>query len=118
MKMNNFVISGRLAEKPMLRKFPGGAKVTEVRMCHNRFKKTGDGPATKVPDWYTLKCWGEQAEVLCTESSKGQVITVSGTLALETVHSETKGHEVIIPTINVQSFELGRMSSGHRGQSE
>lgn len=117
MNLNTITISGRLGQKPILRKFPSGEQVADFTVAHTRYRKDrGGGQAAKFTDWFDCSIWGRPAEILCTEASKGQVITISGSLALERVHSEAKGHEVTVARIAVQAFELGRMP--HVEQSE
>jgi single-strand DNA-binding protein len=111
--VNVFVVSGRLGQKPMLKRFPSGSQVCEFSLAHTRrMKPKNEGEPDKETDWFECEVWDRLAEILSAEASKGQVITVTGELALEKYTSTAaSGATILKPSIKVHSFELGRMPS-------
>jgi len=113
--INVFTVSGRLGQRPMLKKFPDGGQVAEFTLAHKRRgKDRATGERKPVTDWYACNLWGPLAEILCVEAIRGQVITVTGQLAQESY--ERDGIQVPRPEISVASFELGRRPAGGEGE--
>lgn len=118
--MNVFVISGRLGAKPILKKLTSGAKVCSFRLAHSRQPENGESPeGGHSTDWYECEIWGEAAEIISIEAVRGQVITVTGRLVMRRYFSDTKGHEVLVPTIrDISGFELGRLPRMKEGDDQ
>jgi single-strand DNA-binding protein len=94
---------GRLARDPEVRFFESGNCVCNARILINQpGAKRDDG---KEPDGFKLELWGEKAQAFADAVSKGDLISVSGQVKIESWTDRT-GEEQHGLTVLVQNWEL------------
>ena len=84
--LNKVMIAGRLTRKPVLRKTPGGASVTDLLMALNRDFVTAAGEKQQEVCFVDVVVWGKQAEY-CVEHLDSSVM-VEGRLQLDVWYSK------------------------------
>lgn len=76
--MNKAILMGRLTDFPELRHTPNGVAVTTFTLAVNRkFAKSGD---QKTADFIDIVCWRNTAEFASKYFSKGQQVSVIGSI--------------------------------------
>ena len=82
--MNQIVLIGRVGNhlSEDLRIISEDSQVLEVRLAVDRKTKTRDGET--ITDWISCQFWNRQAEVLVAYVKRGELISVTGSLRVDT----------------------------------
>jgi single-strand DNA-binding protein len=78
--INRVTIVGRLTRDPELRHLPSGTQVLQMGVAVNGRQKDDGGNWTDKPNFFDVKVFGNQAEMLSQHLSKGRRIGVDGRL--------------------------------------
>jgi single-strand DNA-binding protein len=78
--INRVTIVGRLTRDPELRHLPSGTPVLQMGVAVNGRQKDDMGNWTDKPNFFDVKVFGNQAEMLSQHLSKGRRIGVDGRL--------------------------------------
>lgn len=86
--LNKVMIAGRLTKKPLLRKTPGGASVTDLLVALNRDFITINGERQQEVCFVDVVVWGKQAESCCHQLDCSSTVLVEGRLQLDVWHGK------------------------------
>jgi single-strand DNA-binding protein len=78
--INRVTIVGRLTRDPELRQLPGGTSVLQLGVAVNGRQRDDAGNWTDKPNFFDVKVFGNQADMLANHLSKGRRIGVDGRL--------------------------------------
>jgi single-strand DNA-binding protein len=78
--INRVTLVGRLTRDPELRHLPSGGAVLQLGVAVNGRKKDETGNWVDKPNFFDVKVFGNQAEMLVNHLSKGRRIGVDGRL--------------------------------------
>lgn len=115
---NQVVLIGRAGNNVSedVRTIPSGTMVAEVRLAVNR--PTKDAQGNPVTDWITCQFWDKNAERLSEFVKKGDLISVSGAMRVDTWEKEgEKRSKVFVHGENFQMLE-SRSAREQRNASE
>ena len=99
---NIVVLSGTIGNNLELRTTQGGYKILNISLAFNKSKKEND-KWVKVTDWFSITCWGGQAEYISNFAKKGSKINVQGHLETQSWEKDGKTqYKVIINASNVE----------------
>jgi single-strand DNA-binding protein len=98
--MNKISATGRLAADSELRFTPGGDAILNFRVASD----VGFGDK-KTTNWFACQVWGKRGEALQPHLTKGQQVTVFGTLVLRE-WTNKDGVKQLSPDIRADEIEL------------
>lgn len=98
--MNKITATGRLAADAEVRFTPGGDAICNFRLASD----VGFGDK-KTTNWFACQIWGKRGEALAPHLSKGQQVTVFGTLTLREWENKDKVKQ-LSPDVRVDEIEL------------
>jgi len=78
--INRVILVGRLTRDPELRHLPSGAPVLEMGVAVNGRQQDDSGNWVDKPNFFDVKVYGNQAEVLAQHLVKGRRIGIDGRL--------------------------------------
>jgi single-strand DNA-binding protein len=78
--INRVTLVGRLTRDPELRHLPSGTQVLQLGLAVNGRQKDEGGNWTDKPNFFDVKVFGNQAEMLSQHLAKGRRIGVDGRL--------------------------------------
>jgi single-strand DNA-binding protein len=78
--INRVTLVGRLTRDPELRHLPSGSAVLQIGLAVNGRQKDEAGNWTDKPNFFDVKVFGNQAEMLSMHLAKGRRIGVDGRL--------------------------------------
>jgi single-strand DNA-binding protein len=78
--INRVTLVGRLTRDPEIRHLPSGTAVLQLGLAVNGRKKDETGNWVDKPNFFDVKVFGNQAEMLINHLSKGRRIGVDGRL--------------------------------------
>ena len=78
--LNRVTLVGRLTRDPELRGLPSGTSVLNIGLAVNGRQKDQSGNWTEKPNFFDVKVFGAQADMLANHLSKGRRIGVDGRL--------------------------------------
>jgi single-strand DNA-binding protein len=78
--INRVTLVGRLTRDPELRHLPSGTPVLQMGLAVNGRQKDDAGNWTDKPNFFDIKVFGNQAEMLAQHLSKGRRVGVDGRL--------------------------------------
>ena len=77
--LNSVHLIGRVGQDATMKYTPSGVAVGEFSLATDNSKKNKDGSWADVPpDWHNVKLFGDQAERLCPQMTKGTPVFVEG----------------------------------------
>lgn len=76
----NINVTGRLGRDPEVKYLESGQQVAKFTVCARQQKVRGEDPPQL---WFTVEVWGNAAEWIANNLSKGQMCFVSGELTLQ-----------------------------------
>ncbi len=80
--LNKVLLIGRLTRDPEVRFFPSGTQITTFSLAYNRNYKVKDtGEWREEPHYFDIETYGQLAERLARNLSKGYQVLVEGRLA-------------------------------------
>ncbi|MGB6105679.1 MAG: single-stranded DNA-binding protein [Pusillimonas sp.] len=107
--MNKITITGRLAADAELRYSPSGDAICGFRVASD----IGYGER-KSTNWFSCQVWGKRGEALAPHLTKGQQVTVFGSLTLRE-WNDKEGSKRLSPDVRVDEIEL---QGGKRDDSQ
>jgi single-strand DNA-binding protein len=105
--INRVTIVGRLTRDPELRALPSGTSVLQLGVAVNGRQKDASGNWTDKPNFFDVKVFGAQAEMLANNLAKGRRIGVDGRLDWSSWEAQdgTKRSKVEIVAQSVQFLD-------------
>jgi single-strand DNA-binding protein len=101
--INRVTLVGRLTRDPELKHLPSGSAVLELGLAVNGRKQDQGGQWVDKPNFFDVKVFGNQAEMLSQHLAKGRRIGVDGRLDWSSWESQDGGKrskvEVIAQTV-------------------
>jgi single-strand DNA-binding protein len=111
--MNKITATGRLAADAELRYTPKGEAILNFRLASD----VGYGDK-KTTNWFACQVWGKRGEALAQHLTKGQQVTVFGSLTLREWTGKDGGKQ-LSPDIRIDEIELqGGKSAGKAAQAQ
>lgn len=90
--MNRVTLIGNLGRDPAIKHTPSGRAVAEFSVaCTERFKDK-DGKQQERTEWVNVVLWGDRAEKLGSQLSKGSQVFVEGKLATRSWEKDGQKH--------------------------
>lgn len=117
--INRVTIVGRLTRDPELRHLPSGSAVLQMGVAVNGRMKDDAGNWSDKPNFFDVKVFGNQAEMLANHLSKGRRIGVDGRLDWSSWEAQdgTKRSKVEIVAQSVQFLDSRQDGEGGGGGS-
>lgn len=118
--MNKITLTGRLAADAELRYSPSGDAICSFRVASD----IGYGER-KSTNWFSCQIWAKRGEALAPHLTKGQQVTVFGSLTLRE-WNDKEGAKRVSPDVRVDEIELqggkrddsGAQNAGHAPQRQ
>ena len=116
MSLNLVTLVGRVGGDPEVKYFESGSVLCTLTLAVRRRSRNSD-----QPDWFSLKMWGQTAEVAANYVRKGSLIGITGSLEIESWKDRSTGATRTKPVIRVDQLNLlggkrdsegGEMSGG------
>jgi single-strand DNA-binding protein len=98
--MNKITGTGRIVADAEVRFTPGGDAICNFRVASD----VGYGDK-KTTNWFNCQVWGKRGEAIAQHLTKGQQVTVFGTLQLRE-WTNKEGVKQLSPDIRVDEIEL------------
>ena len=89
--INRVTLVGRLTRDPELKHLPSGSAVLEMGLAVNGRKQDAGGQWVDKPNFFDVKVFGNQAEMLSQHLGKGRRIGVDGRLDWSSWESQDGG---------------------------
>ena len=105
--INRVTLVGRLTRDPELRHLPSGSAVLQLGLAVNGRQRDEAGNWTDKPNFFDVKVFGNQAEMLSMHLSKGRRIGVDGRLDWSSWEAQdgTKRSKVEVVANSVQFLD-------------
>jgi single-strand DNA-binding protein len=115
--INRVTVVGRLTRDPELRSLPSGSSVLQLGVAVNGRQKDQSGNWSDKPNFFDVKVFGAQAEMLANNLVKGRRIGVDGRLDWSSWEAQdgTKRSKVEIVAQSVQFLDSKLESAGDGG---
>jgi single-strand DNA-binding protein len=101
--INRVTLVGRLTRDPELRHLPSGTPVLQLGLAVNGRQKDEAGNWTDKPNFFDVKVFGNQAEMLANHLAKGRRVGIDGRLDWSSWEAQDGGKrskvEVIASTV-------------------
>jgi single-strand DNA-binding protein len=116
--INRVTLVGRLTRDPELRHLPSGTPVLQMGLAVNGRQKDDAGNWSDKPNFFDIKVFGPQGEMLSQHLSKGRRVGIDGRLDWSSWEAQdgSKRSKVEIVANNVQF--LDSRGEGEGGQRE
>src|ERR671931_1109165 len=117
--INRVTLVGRLTRDPELRHLPSGSPVLQLGVAVNGRQKDETGNWVDKPNFFDVKVFGNQAEMLAQHLSKGRRIGVDGRLDWSSWEAQdgTKRSKVEVVAQSVQFLD-SKGDAGFGGSNE
>ena len=114
--INRVTLVGRLTRDPELKHLPSGSAVLELGLAVNGRKQDATGEWVDKPNFFDVKVFGNQAEMLSQHLAKGRRIGVDGRLDWSSWESQDGGKRSKVEVI-AQSVQFldSRVDGGDGG---
>jgi single-strand DNA-binding protein len=105
--INRVTLVGRLTRDPELRGLPSGTSVLNIGLAVNGRQKDASGNWTEKPNFFDVKVFGAQADMLANHLAKGRRIGVDGRLEWSSWDAQdgTKRSKVEVVAQSVQFLD-------------
>jgi single-strand DNA-binding protein len=105
--INRVTLVGRLTRDPELRHLPSGTPVLQLGLANNGRQKDESGNWTDKPNFFDVKVFGNQAEMLAQHLAKGRRVGIDGRLDWSSWEAQdgTKRSKVEIVASQVQFLD-------------
>jgi single-strand DNA-binding protein len=115
--INRVTLVGRLTRDPELRHLPSGTSVLQLGLAVNGRQKDQAGNWVDKPNFFDVKVFGNQAEMLVNHLAKGRRVGVDGRLDWSSWEAQdgTKRSKVEVVAQSVQFLD-SREDTGGGGQ--
>lgn len=115
--INRVTLVGRLTRDPELKHLPSGSAVLELGLAVNGRKQDASGQWVDKPNFFDVKVFGNQAEMLSQHLAKGRRIGVDGRLDWSSWESQDGGKRSKVEVIAQSVQFLDSRESGGEGGS-
>jgi single-strand DNA-binding protein len=114
--INRVTLVGRLTRDPELRHLPSGSPVLQLGLAVNGRQKDEGGNWVDKPNFFDVKVFGNQAEMLATHLTKGRRVGIDGRLDWSSWEAQdgSKRSKVEVVAFQVQFLD----SRGEGGERE
>ena len=118
--INRVTLVGRLTRDPELRHLPSGSAVLQLGLAVNGRQKDEMGNWTDKPNFFDVKVFGNQAEMLSQHLAKGRRVGVDGRLDWSSWEAAdgTKRSKVEIVAQSVQFLDSRGDGEGAGGERQ
>ena len=115
--INRVTLVGRLTRDPELRHLPSGSPVLQLGLAVNGRQKDEAGNWTDKPNFFDVKVFGNQAEMLSQHLAKGRRVGIDGRLDWSSWEAQdgSKRSKVEVVAFQVQFLD-SRSDGGEQGQ--
>jgi single-strand DNA-binding protein len=105
--INRVTLVGRLTRDPELRHLPSGTPVLQLGLANNGRQKDESGNWTDKPNFFDVKVFGNQAEMLAQHLAKGRRVGIDGRLDWSSWEAQdgTKRSKVEVVAFQVQFLD-------------
>jgi single-strand DNA-binding protein len=112
------MLIGNLGADPEMRYTSTGSALTTFRMAVNRYYKATDGTNREETEWCTIVTWGQLAETLGANLTKGRRVYVEGRLATRSWDGQDGQKRYRTEIVANQVIFLDRPDSSGSGMGE
>jgi single-strand DNA-binding protein len=114
--INRVTLVGRLTRDPELRHLPSGSPVLQMGLAVNGRQKDEGGNWIDKPNFFDIKVFGNQAEMLAQHLSKGRRVGIDGRLDWSSWEAQdgSKRSKVEIVAFTVQFLDSRGEGGGER----
>lgn len=118
--INRVTLVGRLTRDPELRGLPSGTSVLNIGLAVNGRQKDQSGNWTEKPNFFDVKVFGAQADMLANHLAKGRRIGVDGRLEWSSWDAQdgTKRSKVEVVAQSVQFLDSRGDGDGSGGGNQ
>jgi len=113
--INRVTLVGRLTRDPELKHLPSGSAVLEMGLAVNGRKQDASGQWVDKPNFFDVKVFGNQAEMLSQHLAKGRRIGVDGRLDWSSWESQDGGKRSKVEVIAQSVQFLDSRGDGEGG---
>ena len=113
--INRVTLVGRLTRDPELKHLPSGSAVLELGLAVNGRKQDASGQWVDKPNFFDVKVFGNQAEMLSQHLAKGRRIGVDGRLDWSSWESQDGGKRSKVEVIAQSVQFLDSRTDGESG---
>ena len=115
--INRVTLVGRLTRDPELKHLPSGSAVLELGLAVNGRRQDASGQGVDKPNFFDVKVFGNQAEMLSQHLAKGRRIGVDGRLDWSSWESQDGGKRSKVEVIaqSVQFLDSREGGGGDGG---
>jgi single-strand DNA-binding protein len=113
--INRVTLVGRLTRDPELKHLPSGSAVLELGLAVNGRKQDASGQWVDKPNFFDVKVFGNQAEMLSQHLGKGRRIGVDGRLDWSSWESQDGGKRSKVEVIAQSVQFLDSRGDGEGG---
>jgi single-strand DNA-binding protein len=115
--INRVTLVGRLTRDPELRHLPSGSPVLQLGLAVNGRQKDEGGNWTDKPNFFDVKVFGNQAEMLSMHLAKGRRVGIDGRLDWSSWEAQdgSKRSKVEVVAFQVQFLD-SRGEGGEQAQ--
>ena len=117
--INRVTLVGRLTRDPELRTLPSGSNVLQLGLAVNGRQRDDAGNWTDKPNFFDVKVFGNQAEMLAQHLAKGRRIGVDGRLDWSSWEAQDGSKRSKVEVIaNTVQFLDSRGAEGEGGERQ
>src|SRR3954470_8362515 len=113
--INRVTLVGRLTRDPELKHLPSGSAVLELGLAVNGRKQDQSGQWVDKPNFFDVKVFGNQAEMLSQHLGKGRRIGVDGRLDWSSWESQDGGKRSKVEVVAQSVQFLDSRNDGEGG---
>ena len=113
--INRVTLVGRLTRDPELKHLPSGTAVLELGLAVNGRKQDAGGQWVDKPNFFDVKVFGNQAEMLSQHLGKGRRIGVDGRLDWSSWESQDGGKRSKVEVVAQSVQFLDSRNDGEGG---
>jgi single-strand DNA-binding protein len=115
--INRVTLVGRLTRDPELRHLPSGSPVLQLGLAVNGRQKDEAGNWTDKPNFFDVKVFGNQAEMLSQHLAKGRRVGIDGRLDWSSWEAQDGGKRSKVEVVAFQvQFLDSRGNGGEQSQ--
>jgi single-strand DNA-binding protein len=111
--INRVTLVGRLTREPELRHLPSGSPVLELGLAVNGRQKDDAGNWVDKPNFFDVKVYGNQAEMLSQHLAKGRRVGIDGRLDWRSWEQDGQKRS----KVDVVAFQVQFLDSRGEGES-
>jgi single-strand DNA-binding protein len=117
--INRVTLVGRLTRDPELRTLPSGSSVLQLGLAVNGRQRDEAGNWTDKPNFFDVKVFGNQAEMLAQHLAKGRRVGVDGRLDWSSWEAQDGSKRSKVEVVaNTVQFLDSRSAEGEGGERQ